>query len=89
MSDSKKQLFESLAIKHMDNLYSKAIRLARSAKEAEYLVQQTYMSAYCVFEQFDKNSDFDNWLNEILMLIYMDTSPYLQEPADNCLGKAV
>ena len=84
MFDSENQLFENLAIKHMDNLYSKAIRLVRSAKGAEDLVQQTYASAYCVFEQFDKNSDFNKRLNEILMLIYTNTRPYLQEPANNC-----
>jgi hypothetical protein len=46
MSDSDNQLFENLAIKHMDNLYSNAIRLTRSAKGAEYLVQQTYATAF-------------------------------------------
>jgi RNA polymerase sigma-70 factor (ECF subfamily) len=89
MSDSDNQLFEHLAIKHMDNLYSNAIRLTRSAKGAEYLVQQTYATAYCVFEQFDRNSDFGKWLTEILMLIYTNTCHYLQEPVDNCSRKAV
>jgi RNA polymerase sigma-70 factor (ECF subfamily) len=70
MSDSEKQLFENLAIEHMDSLYSKAIRLGRSSEGAEDLVQQTYASAFCVFEQFDKNNNFNKWLNEILMRTY-------------------
>jgi len=74
MSDSEKQLFENLAFEHMDSLYSKAIRLARSQEGAEDLVQQTYASAFGVFEQFDIRSDFNKWLNEILMCTYSTLS---------------
>ncbi len=83
MSESEEQFFKDLAIKHMDNLYSNAIRLVGSAEGAEDLVQQTYASAYCLFENFDKNSDFDAWLNEILMFIYISTRPYVQEFSGN------
>ena len=88
MSDIENQLFEALAIKHMDSLYSKAIRLTGSAKEAENLVQQTYAAARYIFVPFVNNSDFNELLSEILMLIYTNTHPYLQQLADNCLGKA-
>jgi len=84
MSDDDKQLFENLAIEHMDSLYSRAIRLAKSAEVAEGLVQQTYASAFSAFEQFDKNNDFNKWLEEILMLIYTSAGTYFQESAGNC-----
>jgi len=74
MSENEKQLFENLAIEHMDSLYSRAIGLAGNAEAAEGLVQQTYSSAFCAFEQFDKNNDFNIWLHEILMLIHMQSS---------------
>jgi len=79
MSDSEKQLFENLAIEHMDSLYSKAIRLARNSEVAEDLVQQTYASAFCVFDQFDKSDNFNKWLNEILMRTYSPLSKKYSE----------
>jgi DNA-directed RNA polymerase specialized sigma24 family protein len=89
MSNNENQLFETLAIKHMGHLYCQAIRLARSAKAAEDLVQRTFASAYGVFEQFDKNGDFNNWLNEVLMFSYTNTQPYLLQPADHSQGRAI
>ena len=78
MFDSDRQHFESLAIQHMDTVYSQAIRLLRNAKNAEDLAQRTFESAYRRFEKFDKRSDFKKWLIEILMLIYANT--HLQGP---------
>ncbi|RPI01430.1 MAG: hypothetical protein EHM72_06495 [Calditrichaeota bacterium] len=83
MSDHEIQLFEDLAFKYMDNLYSRAILLARSAERAEILVQQTYAVAFGVFQHFDKNSDFDKWLNEILMNVYANMCFYVHESAEN------
>jgi len=72
VTDCEIQLFENLALEHMYPLYGKAIGLARNAADAEDLVQQTYASAYCAFEQFDKNSDFTKWLCEILMRVHIN-----------------
>ncbi len=80
MTNSEKQLFEDLSIEHMDSLYTNAIRLARSTIGAEYLVQKTYAYAFCFFDQYDKNSNFNNWLNEILIIIYTNVNPYVQAP---------
>lgn len=79
MFDNEKQIYENLAIEHMDNLYDKAIRTVGSSQVEEDLVLQTYASLYSFFEQFDKDSDFKKWRNEILMLIYTSTRHYLQE----------
>ena len=70
MQDSEKIIFENLALKHMDSLYSKAIRLVKNTEQAEALVQQCYAIAYTGFEHFDKNLDFDKWLTAILMIAY-------------------
>ncbi len=74
MTDCDIQLFENLALEHMDHLYGTAIGLARNAQDAEDLVQQTYAQACCVFEQFDKNSDYDKWLNGILVQVNTELS---------------
>jgi RNA polymerase sigma-70 factor, ECF subfamily len=79
MSDSEKQLFENLAIEYMDDLYSNAIRLASCTEGAEFLVQETYASAFCGFERFDKKSDFNKWLSGILMVVYADNYSYIQQ----------
>lgn len=82
MSKNEQQVFENLALQYMDDLYSKAIRLARSTKVAEILVQQTYAAAFDNFGQFNKNNDFSKWMNGILMLIYVNAYSCLQESAD-------
>ena len=82
MSDNERQLFENLALAHMDSLYSRAVRLTKSAEAAEGLVQQTYVSVFNAFDQFDKKSDYDKWQIEILMLFFMSSRNYLQESAD-------
>ncbi len=82
MTDNERQLFENLAIEHMDNLYSKAIRLARSSEGAEELVQRTYATAFNQFEQFDKGRNFCHWLDEILMLICASLSEMKLENYD-------
>jgi|WetSurMetagenome_2_1015567.scaffolds.fasta_scaffold1133210_2 RNA polymerase sigma-70 factor, ECF subfamily len=78
MSDSEKLQFENLALGYMAKLYARAVRLARSAKEAEGLVQQTFASAYGAFEQYDQRNDFSAWLNNILKVIYSNTRPRFQ-----------
>jgi RNA polymerase sigma-70 factor, ECF subfamily len=73
MSENDYQLFEQLALKNMDHLYSKAIRLSRNVGSAERLVQHTFASAYNLFAQFDKTSDFKIWLDELLMHNYANS----------------
>ena len=63
--------------------------LSMNKEEAEILVQQTYSVAFAVFEQFEKNSDFNEWLNEILVLVFTNMRFYLQAPGDNSSSKAV
>lgn len=86
MSENEKQLFENLAIEVMDNLYSKAVRLAGSAEGAEILVQQTYAAAFGVFEKFEKDSDYNNWFNEILIRTLIFSCLFDQEYDDSLPG---
>ncbi len=77
MSKSNTQVFENFALNSMDHLYSTAIRLTQTTEEAERLVQQTYAAAFVGFSQFDKNSNFSAWLNELLMLVYINRACHL------------
>jgi RNA polymerase sigma-70 factor (ECF subfamily) len=83
MSESEEQFFERLCIEVMEKLYSKAIRLVGSTERAENLVQQTYAAAFNVFEKYDKNSDFNKWLHEILVCINISPCLFVQEHDDN------
>lgn len=89
MIATKKQIFENLALKNMENLYTKAISLAESMEGAEYLVQLTFAVAFEVFEQYDKNSSFGTWLNDTLMLVYSNTQLGVKVSVDNWSGKTV
>jgi RNA polymerase sigma-70 factor, ECF subfamily len=58
--------FEALALEHMDALYASALRLTRSPKDAEDLVQDTYLKAFRFFESFERGTNIKAWLFKIL-----------------------
>lgn len=57
--------FESLAMEHMDALYGAALRLTRSPKDAEDLVQDTYLKAFRFFDSFEPGTNMKAWLFKI------------------------
>ena len=59
-------LFEEVAIVHMDGLYNLALKLTRSAPEAEDLIQETYLRAYRSFDRFEQGTNCKAWLFRIL-----------------------
>lgn len=61
-----KSEFEALALEHMDALYASALRLTRSPKDAEDLVQDTYLKAFRFFESFERGTNIKAWLFKIL-----------------------
>lgn len=58
--------FEEVALVHLDQLYHMALRLCRSASQAEDLVQETYLRAFRHFDQFDPGTNCRAWLFAIL-----------------------
>jgi len=62
--------FEKIALKHMDTLYSRAIRLTRDTPKAEELIQITYFQAFKYFPKISGSINFKNWLLNILDEIY-------------------
>lgn len=57
--------FEALTLEHMDALYGAALRLTRSPKDAEDLVQDTFLKAFRFFESFERGTNIKAWLFKI------------------------
>lgn len=66
MKTKSKTEFETLALEHMDALYASALRLTRSPKDAEDLVQDTYLKAFRFFDSFERGTNIKAWLFKIL-----------------------
>jgi len=63
--DGGRDEFEALALEHMDALYGAALRLTRSPKDAEDLVQDTYLKAFRFFDGFERGTNMKAWLFKI------------------------
>ncbi len=57
--------FEALTLEHMDALYGAALRLTRSPRDAEDLVQDTFVKAFRFFDSFEKGTNIKAWLFKI------------------------
>jgi RNA polymerase sigma-70 factor (ECF subfamily) len=58
--------FESSALVHTDELYATALRLTKNERDAEDLVQETYLKAFTFFHRYEKNTNCRAWLFKIL-----------------------
>src|SRR5437867_321045 len=58
--------FEEQALPHLRPLYSRALRLSRNERDAEDLVQDTYLRAYRFFDRFEPGTNIRAWLYRIL-----------------------
>lgn len=65
-SNHSKQEFETLALSHLDPLYSAALRLTKNERDAEDLVQDTCMRAFRFFDKFERGTNMKAWLFKIL-----------------------
>ena len=58
----KKRDFEELFLPLLDNLYNIALRMTRDARDAEDLVQETFLKAYRFFHRFEKGTNARAWI---------------------------
>lgn len=58
--------FEELTLEHLDPLYSAALRLTKNERDAEDLVQDTFLRAYRFFDKFERGTNIKAWLFKIL-----------------------
>ena len=76
--------FEALALPHLGHLYRLAVRLKRTAQDAEDLVQETYVKALRAFPALRDSERIRPWLCQILSrLVYDD---HRREPHEVPVG---
>ncbi|WP_248343846.1 sigma-70 family RNA polymerase sigma factor [Anaeromyxobacter paludicola] len=65
-TDGTRREFEHLALQHIDPLFSAALRLTKNERDAEDLVQDTFLRAYRFFDKFERGTNIKAWLFKIL-----------------------
>lgn len=58
--------FEETALPHLDELYATGLRYTKNEKDAEDLVQETFIKAYTNWHRFEKGTNCRAWLFTIL-----------------------
>jgi len=61
-----KMQFEKSTLPYLDELYGTALRLTRNERDAEDLVQDTYLKAFKAFHQFKPGTNCRAWMFKIL-----------------------
>lgn len=59
--------FEALALPVMTKLYNTAVRMTRNRRDAEDLLQDTYLKAWRYFDRFKLGTNFHAWIFRILV----------------------
>jgi RNA polymerase sigma-70 factor, ECF subfamily len=67
-----KNQFKEIALSHFNALYGFALTITADHRDAEDLVQETYLRAYRKFEQFAFGSSCKAWLFRIMRNIAID-----------------
>lgn len=81
-TDEMKQDFEEVALPHADSLYNFAFRMTRNRRDAEDLVQDTFMRAFRFFHRFETGTNIRAWLFRILKNTYINNYRKVQRTPD-------
>ena len=81
-ADEKRVEFEEVALVHTDALFNFALKMTRNRKDAEDLVQDTYLRAYRFFSRFEKGTNCRAWLFRILKNTYINNYRKIQRTPD-------
>ena len=65
-ADGELEDFENIALVHLDELYATALRYTKNEKDAEDLVQETFLKAFTNFHRYQKGTNCRAWLFTIL-----------------------
>ncbi len=65
-NDKRLNSFQSEAMVHLDALYGVALRLTKNERDAEDLVQDTFLKAYTHFDKYKQGTNCKAWLFKIL-----------------------
>jgi len=64
--------FDETVLTHLDELYGTAVRLTRSASDAEDLVQDAVMRAWAFWDRFEPGTNARAWMHRILMNTFIN-----------------
>jgi len=64
--ETKIAAFEEAAMPHLNELYAKALQYTKNEKDAEDLVQETFVKAYDNWDRFEEGTNCRAWLFTIL-----------------------
>jgi len=70
---SRKGLFEQTTLQYLDDLYATGLRLCRNERDAEDLVQETYLKAFKYFHQYTPGTNCRAWLFRILRNTFINS----------------
>lgn len=73
--DKQRDVFEAIALPHLDALYGFALVLTRQPAEAEDLVQDTYVRALQFFHRYEPGTNCKAWLFTIMKRIFLNRVP--------------
>src|SRR5204863_528098 len=65
-ADGRRREFEGPSLAHHGALYSGGLRLTKNERDAEDLVQDTFLRAFSFFDRFERGTQMKAWLFEIL-----------------------
>ena len=63
---NRREEFERVALPHINAMFNLALKLTRNRKDAEDLVQETYLRAYRFFNSYESGTQIKAWLFRIL-----------------------
>jgi RNA polymerase sigma-70 factor (ECF subfamily) len=66
----RRQRFEAEVIPHLDAMHRTAVRLTRSAADADDLVQDSVVKAYRFFDSYEQGTNVRAWLLKILTNLF-------------------
>src|SRR5437588_12584695 len=65
-TDRTRREFEGLSLEHLDARYSAGLRLTKNERDAEDLVQGTFLRAVRFFDKFELGTNMNAWPFKIL-----------------------
>ena len=73
--DKQRDVFEAIALPHVDALSGFALVLTKQPAEAEDLVQDTYVRALQFFHRYEQGTNCKAWLFTIMKRIFLNRVP--------------
>ena len=67
-----RKVFEREAFVHLNELYGAGLRLTRNERDAEDLVQETFMKGFANFHQYREGTNCRAWLFRIMMNTFIN-----------------